>query len=324
MGYESTGSGQAAAPATDSGGWWRHVLAWVLIVVAALAACASAYAAYADRVATTSGPTTEVATALANDPALREALPAEISSRLLDRIPDRLPVPDRLQDRMQARLQETVGDVVDGILDDPGFQAALNETVDQSRASYVERVKAAAAAGSPDEVTFVLEAGPIASLVLERVHERTTALGFGGLLDTLGTDVNLPIDTGAPTAEDLPASTAAAGLKAAAAWPWYALLAAVAAGAALWLAGPRLRWAVLAVGGAVAALVGIVGVVLAGRLPGSVTTSGAVAAAVADAALNEASAQLSAVSWWIVAIGAVVAVGGATTAVVLARRHPTA
>ena len=322
MGYEATGSGTTAAP--DTGGGWRHVLAWVLIVVAALAACVSAYAAYADRVATTSGPTTEVATTLANDPTLRAALPAEISRRLLDRLPDRLPVPDRLQDRMQATLEETVGNVVDGILDDPGFQAALNETVDQSRASYVERVNAAASAGAPAEVTFVVEAGPIASLVLERVHERTTALGFGGLLDALGTDVDLPIDTGTPTAEDLPADTVATWLKVAAAWPWYALLAAVAAGAALWLAGPRLRWPVLAVGGAVAALMGIVGVVIAGRLPGAVTVSGAVAAAVADAALGEASAQLSAVSWWIVAIGAAMAVGGATAAVVLARRRPAA
>ena len=327
MGFEGTGSGTRAASdtaASGTGAIWRHVLAWVLIVVAALAACGAAYAAYADRVATTNGPTTEVATALANDPALREALPAEISRRLLDRLPDRLPVPDRLQERMHAALEENIGNVVNGILDDPGFQAALNESVDQSRASYVSRVNAAAAAGSPQEVTFVLEAGPLASLVLERVHERTTALGFGGLLDALGTDVDLPIDTGAPTAEDLPASTAAAGLKAAAAWPWYAVLAVVAAGLALWLAGPRLRWAVLAVGGAVAALVGIVGVVLAGRLPGSVTASGPVAEAVAKAALDEASAQLSAVSWWIVAVGAVVAIGGAVAAAALARRRSAA
>jgi hypothetical protein len=79
---------------------------------------------------------------------------------------------------------------------------------------------------------------------------------------------------------------------------------------------------VLAVGGAVAALVGIVGVVLAGRLPGSVTTSGPVAAAVANAALGEASAQLTSLAWWIVIVGAIVAAGGATTAVVLAKRRP--
>lgn len=325
MGYEGTGSGTRAASGRATlgmGALWRHVLAWVLIVVAALAACASAIAAYADRVATTSGPTTEIASSLANDPVLREALPAEISRRLLDRLPDRLPVPDRLQARMQATLEETVGQVVNGLLDDPGFQTALNETVDQSRASYVERVRAAAEAGNPAEVTFVLEAGPLASLVLERVHERTTALGFGGLLDALGTDVDLPIDTGAPTAEDLPPATAAAGLKAAAAWPWYAVLAVVAGALALWLAGPRLRWAVLAVGGAVAALVGLVGVVLAGRLPGSVTPSGPVAEAVATAALGEASAQLTALAWWIVAVGGIVAIGGAAAAVVLAKRRP--
>ncbi|WP_372698033.1 hypothetical protein [Arthrobacter sp. JSM 101049] len=235
----------------------------LLMIMAALLACAAVAGSAVDRLAHTAGPVRRIAGDLPRDEAVRTALPAVLAHAVRSGVPAGIFVPDALE----GPLERASAHAVDAALDSPGFQDAWLASLDASREAYVDRLEEVRA-GSRDTAEVTLELGPLASHGVADLKKAAGDVGLGFLIDSLQTDITASVPLAFPVTDAAGSARIATVVWLSAAWAWAALGAVVLAIAGFIMAHPRRRGWSLVLGGLVVCL-GAVGLltIAAGLLP---------------------------------------------------------
>ncbi|WP_411730997.1 hypothetical protein [Paeniglutamicibacter sp.] len=229
----------------------RNIAAVVLLLAAVLLGTGSLLGSAASTMIDTPEPLQRILGPLATDPELRRVLPDELGAVLGQRLTGDTAIPGQLAGPLQDAIDSAGGALLDG----PGFPAAWATTIETARADFTTRLADAAdaadvaGAAGGGQVTLRLDLAPLLGSGYDTLQASLDGSALGALLPTT---LSLPpavLDTGWPSAQQLPTETLNAWLSVARAWGWMLAGALVAAAAGLLLATRSGRpWAVLSGG----------------------------------------------------------------------------
>lgn len=241
----------------------RKTIALLLAVVAVLCAAAGLVARSADRLVNTPEPLQQILGPLATNEQLRQVLPQELGTQLTRQITANLPVP--VPSALRGVLEGAISTASSALINDAGFAAAWDATIESARSSYVEQLAAAAGDGT-EQVSITLDVAPLLESAYGTLKSSLAGSALGLLLPQTITMPPVPVDTNWPDAATLSAPEANAWLGFAAAWGWLLAGAGVLLAAALLVAPQGFRGSTLVATGVVAVLVAGLVIVLGGRL----------------------------------------------------------
>lgn len=281
----------------------RWILSVLMMVCAVVLTLVATLGAFANHVVNDPEPARQILGPLPTDPVLRELLPQEVATQLTDRIPEALPLPNVLKRILADGITTSAG----ALLDDPGFQTSWVQTIDQSRAGYITELEAVKA-GTATEATLKLDIGPLVDSTYGVLLQSLEGSALGALLPAAGNQPVISIDTGFPAADTVEATTLASLLGWAGNWMWAAVAAAVLAVGSLLVASRRIRGYVLAGGGVLVLVAGVLLMLWSGGLAGTDPGNQDLQQVVTHRVLSSLSAMVSALA------GAVAIGGGIATA----------
>ena len=200
----------------------RNILAIVLLVLAVLLGAGSLLGSAATTVVHTPEPLQRILGPLATDPQLRRELPDELGAALEERITGGAAVPPQLA----GALQNAIAAAGAAMLDDPGFPAAWEQTIEEARADFTARM---AEAKGTEQVTLRLDLAPLLGSGWGTLQASLEGSVLGALLPT---EVPMPpavLETGWPDAQQLFAAGCTALALGGAALLWFAVLGPVIA-----------------------------------------------------------------------------------------------
>ncbi|GAA5228631.1 hypothetical protein [Paeniglutamicibacter antarcticus] len=224
----------------------RNIIAVGLLLVAVLASGAAMLGSTAARLLDTPEPLQRILGPLATDPELRQVLPDELAAALGERITQDTAVPQILK----VPLQHAVAAASGAMLDEPGFQAAWEATIESARTDFTTRMaEAAKGTAQSGQVTLRLDLAPLLDSGYDTLHSSLAGSPLGTLLPGTIAIPSVMVDTRWPAADDLSTHSLNAWLSVARGWGWLAAGALVLAAAGLLVATRSGRgWAGFAAG----------------------------------------------------------------------------
>lgn len=234
----------------------RNVVACVFLLLSVLLGTMAMAGSKAVGLIDTPEPLQRILAPLAVDPALRQALPQELSATLSARITEEISLPSILLIPLERATTIAAG----ALLDTPSFATSWEQTVETSRADFVKRLDAAAAAPEDTEqVSLRLDVAPLVGSGYEALHSSLAGSRLGALLPNTLNVPSTVLDTGWPQVSQVPTETLNSWLALARGWGWFAAGAVLAAVLGLLSGiGAGRRTAVLIAGAAAVVLGGIV------------------------------------------------------------------
>ncbi|MDO5743513.1 MAG: hypothetical protein Q4P23_03510 [Micrococcaceae bacterium] len=244
----------------------RNIVAVLLVLVAVLAGSAAMLGSTAARIIDTPEPLQRILAPLASDPQLRQVLPEELGAMLGERITQDTAVPQILA----VPLQRAVSAASGAVLDEPGFPAAWEATVESARTDFTTRLAGAAQGTVQDgQVTLRLDLAPLLDSGYDGLHSSLAGSSLGALLPATIDIPSMMVDTGWPTAEELRTSTLNTWLSVARGWGWLAAAALASAVAGILLATRRGKGWAAAAAGVMAVVLGVAAKLWFASLAGS-------------------------------------------------------
>ncbi|MET0872590.1 MAG: hypothetical protein ABWX89_09675 [Paeniglutamicibacter terrestris] len=242
----------------------RNVVACVFLLLSVLLGTIAMVGSKAVELIDTPEPLQRILVPLAVDPALRQALPKELSATLSAQITEEISLPSIFLIPLEKATTIAAG----ALLDTPSFAASWEQTVETSRADFVSRLDAAAAAPEgTEQVSLRLDVAPLVGSGYEALHSSLAGSRLGALLPNTLDIPPAVLDTGWPQASHLPTETLNSWLALARGWGWFAAGAVLAAILGLRSGiGAGRRTAVLIAGAAAVVLGGIVRASFTSRL----------------------------------------------------------
>ncbi|MET0979388.1 MAG: hypothetical protein ABWX63_11270 [Paeniglutamicibacter terrestris] len=242
----------------------RNVVACVFLLLSVLLGTIAMVGSKAVELIDTPEPLQRILAPLAVDPALRQALPKELSATLSAQITEEISLPSIFLIPLEKATTIAAG----ALLDTPSFAASWEQTVETSRADFVSRLDAAAAAPEgTEQVSLRLDVAPLVGSGYEALHSSLAGSRLGALLPNTLDIPPAVLDTGWPQASHLPTETLNSWLALARGWGWFAAGAVLAAVLGLLIGiGAGRRVAVLIAGAAAVVLGGIVRASFTSRL----------------------------------------------------------
>lgn len=228
----------------------RNALAVLCLILSGLLSAAALAGHQIDQLLREEEPVREIAGGLPQD----EEFSGAVSQIMVSELSGRLP--EGVSSFIGGGAEDFVSGIVDGLLDDERTQQAWDETLQNTRADYVERLDrlfAEGTTGDPSELDVRVDLEPMAGAVVASLADSIP------LMDADSFEVPTPemvVDIEAATEGDADPYTWATLAAASQYWAGLAVAAGVLLLLGLLLGHGRGRWAALSVGGITAALAG--------------------------------------------------------------------
>lgn len=228
----------------------RNALAVLCLILSGLLSAAALAGHQIDQLLREEEPVREIAGGLPQD----EEFSGAVSQIMVSELSGRLP--EGVSSFIGGGAEDFVSGIVDGLLDDERTQQAWDETLQTTRADYVERLDrlfAEGTTGDPSELDVRVDLEPMAGAVVASLADSIP------LMDADSFEIPTPemvVDIEAATEGDADPYTWATLAAASQYWAGIAVAAGVLLLLGLLLGHGRGRWAALSVGGITAALAG--------------------------------------------------------------------
>lgn len=236
----------------------RTMLSGLSMLLAALFAAASLAGHQVDQLLRDEEPIREIAGGLPTEDQFSEA----VSEMLVEELSEHLP--QAVQSLVGERAESAVAEAVEGMLEDEQTREAWEEVLQSTRMDYADQLNRLfheGSSGDPQELAVALDLSPVAEALTEPLREGLeSTLGWLPFVEDESFDVLAPevvVDVDAAAQGGVDPYTWASLAAASEHWAVFAVVAVVLAALGLLLGHGRGRWAVLSLGGLLAAAVAV-------------------------------------------------------------------
>lgn len=297
----------------------RKTLAVLLAILAVLAAALGLAARTADALVNTPEPLQRILGPLATNDELREILPQELGAQLTTQITNNIPVP--IPGALNSVLEQAIATSSSALISDPGFAAAWETTIENTRSDYVGKLAAAKTDGAT-EATVELNLAPLLTSAYGTLRGSLDGSALGLLLPQ---NIKMPpvsVDTNWPDANTLSAPAANRWLGIAASWVWLLVGAGVLLVGALFTAPRGFRGKTWIALGAAALLLAATLIIFGTRLSGMPVQQSELTTLVIEQLVTGVRAELRSISNMLI-IGGVVALLAGLGTWIWRKENPT-